>query len=61
MTTFMTDDQARNSKVEDMRNWTFNKIENSDDDRDSIVKEFVSKFGKSNLEVYETAEAEILD
>ena len=61
MTKFLTDSEYKESKIQDMRNWTYNEIENSSDDRDTIMKKFVSKFGKSNLNTYLEAESEILD
>jgi len=61
MTKFITDSEYKESKIQDMKNWTYNEIENSIDDRDTIMKKFVSKFGKSNLNTYLEAESEILD
>ena len=58
---FRTDSEYKEDKIQDMRNWTYNEIENSIDDRDTIMNKFVSKFGKSNLNVFLESESEILD
>ena len=48
-------------KKEKMKNWVFNKIEESNLDRDTIIKKFVSKFGKANMGIYNKVESQILN
>ena len=46
---------------EEIRNWVALAIEETNLDRDTIVKLFVSKFGKNNLRIYNEIESEIVD
>ena len=48
-------------KKEKMKNWVSSKIEESNLDRDTIIKQFVSKFGKANLGIYNKVESQILN
>ena len=48
-------------KKDKMKNWVSSKIEESNLDRDTIIKQFVSKFGKANLGIYNKVESQILN
>ena len=48
-------------KGEEMENWVSSKIEESNLDRDTIIKKFVSKFGKANMGIYNKVESQILN
>lgn len=49
----MTEDQ--------IREWVFDKLENTELDKDEMEQEFIKKFGKQNLDQYEAALSEYLD
>lgn len=50
--------EASYSKV---RDWVFNKLENSDMDSDEMRKEFVKAFGRGAMRHYEKAVSEYMD
>ena len=52
--------KKKNEKAK-MENWVSSKIEESNLDRDTIIKKFVSKFGKANMGIYNKVESQILD
>ena len=51
----------KKSSYEDIRDWVFDKLENSDMDSDEMKKACIKKFGKGSEDDYENAVSEYMD